>query len=126
MPPGRRKIDKSSTSAHTSATGGQSTLSFNSKPARITKPAIIDATSKKGTRKSSESILDQLVEDVISPSAQSDSEIVEVPTREEAKTVVRDEIEKKAEKITNAQLRKYWRAEEDKRLAPRGTWDCRS
>jgi len=42
------------------------------------------------------------------------------PLRKTATTPVKDEREGQAEKITDAQIKKYWKAEEDSRLAPRG------
>ncbi|KIY04151.1 uncharacterized protein Z520_00843 [Fonsecaea multimorphosa CBS 102226] len=61
--------------------------------------------------------------DVESDGAEQIEEEVSVKMRsrkkQKAKTAGKDEREIAAEKITDAQLKKYWQAEEDSRLAPR-------
>merc|ERR1711939_617579 len=98
------------------ASNAQSRLSFNNS-ARVTKP---------GTRQ------DEPEANEVQVTPEPESKKVDVPIREsplkpktttpktKKKTVAsKDERELAAEKVTDAQLRKYWRAEEDGRLAPR-------
>ena len=122
MPPGRRKGGNTSASARNAA--AQSTLSFNSKSARVTKSSATDASTKKATSKISETALAEAVDNVQSEDVVPEPEVVEVPIRQQTKPVaIKEEIELKAEKISDTQLKRYWKAEEDKRKAPRGmTW----
>jgi DNA polymerase delta subunit 4 len=123
MPPGRRKSGNPSVSSRNAA--AQSTLSFNSKSARVTKPSAADASTKKVSSKISEAELGEAVDNVHSEDLNLEPEVAEVPIRQQAKPVaVKDEAEEKAEKISDPQLKRYWKAEEDKRKAPRGTYRC--
>jgi DNA polymerase delta subunit 4 len=120
MPPGRRKSGNPSASARNAA--AQSTLSFNSKSARVTKPAAADASTKKALLEISEAALAEAVGSPHSEDIDTEAEAVEVPIRQQTKPVVaKDEAELKAEKVSDLQLKRYWNAEEDKRKAPRGT-----
>ena len=120
MPPTRRKSGNSQASTRTAA--AQSTLSFNAKSARVTKPAVRDAAGKKSTSKISQAALVEAVDSVQSEDVETEPKVVEVPVRQRAKPVIeRDEAEQRAEKMSDAQLKRYWKAEEDKRKAPRGT-----
>jgi hypothetical protein len=120
MPPGRRKSGNPSVSTRNAA--AQSTLSFNSKSVRVTKPSAADASTKNISSKISEAELGEAVNNVHSEDLDLEPEVAEVPIRPQAKPVaVKDEAEEKAEKIANSQLKRYWKAEEDKRKAPRGT-----
>jgi DNA polymerase delta subunit 4 len=119
MPPGRRKSGNPSTSTRNAV--AQSTLSFNSKSTRVTKPSAADASTKKATSKLSEVALAEAVDHVQSEDLEPEPEVVNVPTRQQAKLVIaKDEAEQKAEKVSDSQLKRYWKAEEDKRKAPRG------
>ena len=123
MPPGRRK--SGNTSASTRNAAAQPTLSFNSKSARVTKPSITDASTKKATSKISEAELAEAVDSVQSEDVVPEPQVVEVPIRAQTKPVaVKDEVEQKAEKISDSQLKRYWKSEEDKRKAPRGMTRC--
>jgi hypothetical protein len=125
MPPARRK--SGNTAASTRNAAAQSTLSFNSKSARVTKPSADDASTEKAISKVSEPALAEALEHVQSEDAEPEPEAVEVPIRQQpAKpVVVKDEAEKKAEKISNLQLKRYWKAEENKRKTPRGNCSTR-
>jgi DNA polymerase delta subunit 4 len=118
MPPSRRKSGN---------TAAQSTLSFNSKSARVTKPSAGDASTENAASKISEHALTEAFEHVQSEDAEPESEAIEVPIRQQAAkpVVVKDEAEEKAEKISDSQLKRYWKAEEDKRKAPRGNCSTR-
>lgn len=60
---------------------------------------------------------------VAPPSETSQPHIAEVVVREQAKSEIEQpltEEDKRALQITDSDLKKYWRAEEQKRKAPRG------
>ena len=125
MPPGRRK--SAGTSRSTPTIAAQSILSFNSKSARVTKPSVNDASNKKTASKTSEAALTEAVNESQAETVELEPAVIEVPIRHQAKAaVVKDEVEKKAEKVSDSQLKKYWKAEEDMRLAPRGKFDTRT
>ena len=118
MPPSRRKSGN---------TAAQSTLSFNSKSARVTKPSAGDTSTEKAASKISEPTLTEAFEHVQSEDAEPESEAIDVPIRQQAAkpVVIKDEAEEKAEKVSDSQLKRYWKAEEDKRKAPRGNCSTR-
>ena len=106
MPPSRRK--SAQTSSH-----AQPTLSFHSKPTKVTKP-----TGSASTKKSSK------VEPALFEAITEDLPTSEVALRQQIKTESakpKDEADLRAEKVTDAQIKKYWRKEEEVRKAPRGT-----
>ncbi|EXJ84404.1 hypothetical protein A1O3_05071 [Capronia epimyces CBS 606.96] len=155
MPRGRKP--KASTGS--AASHAQSTLSFNSKSARVTKPSTRqdETTKKRVINHLSESAPAQIEEEVVAaqtseqkpetrsvevgvtpePQPELESIHIDVATRESPsstpaqsprtkpktkRTTVQagqDAREVAAEKVTAAQLKKYWQAEEDSRLAPR-------
>jgi DNA polymerase delta subunit 4 len=125
MPPSRRKSGNTAASSRNAA--AQSTLSFNSKSARVTKPSAGDASTEKAASKISKPALTEAFEHVQSEDAEPESETTEVPIRQQAAkpVVIKDEAEEKAEKISDSQLKRYWKAEEDKRKAPRGNCSTR-
>lgn len=148
MPRGRKSA------AAKAASGGQSTLSFNNKSARVTKSGAQAqrdeqaATAKKLSQiegslqheerpataevkvkeepQATEPKLD--VDEDDQPEAaqiveEDPEEIRPATTRRKVKAVKgKDERELAAEKVTDAQLKKYWQQEEDARLAPRGMY----
>lgn len=144
MPRGRKSA------AAKAASGGQSTLSFNNKSARVTKSsAQAQRDEQAATAKKLSQIEDSFqheerpetaeikVKDEVQatqPKLEEDdqqetAQIVEeepeetkpATTRRKVKAVKgKDERELAAEKVTDAQLKKYWKQEEDARLAPRG------
>lgn len=130
MPPGRpRKSAGSTTSSRaTPSAAAQSTLSFNSKAARVTKPSITNTSTKKEALKIPEAALVEAIEDAEPENTNVElepEETVQVPLRQPQQPVKpavseTDEVEEKAQKISDAQLKRYWKAEEDKRKAPRG------
>lgn len=126
----------------------QSTLSFNNST-RVTKPGTRHDTSKKTSRLSDQSQeqLEHEVKDIETPelnekpattaevpvpaepeseSTQVETLEAELPTKPQAKkktkSAQKDERELAAEKVTDAQIKKYWKAEEATRLAPRSTF----
>jgi hypothetical protein len=106
MPAARRKSAQKPHNA-------QPTLSFNSKPTRVTKPTTPDTSTKKSSK-----IEPALVEAITEHAPTS-----EVALREQVKTEAakpKDEAALRAEKVTDAQIKKYWKKEEDVRRAPRG------
>ncbi|KAL1971356.1 hypothetical protein VTN77DRAFT_308 [Rasamsonia byssochlamydoides] len=122
MPPRRRTGQ--------SATTRQSTLSFGSK-SRVTKPSSTSVSAKKIKdvdyidEAVSKASLDTSVDAqalVAPPSGLSQPHIAEVVVREQAKSEIEKpltEEDRRALKITDADLKKYWKAEEEKRKAPR-------
>ena len=110
MPPTRRKGGN----APAGSRNAQSTLRFGSK-SRVTKPTVNDLPSKSKKEQElvsepqSESlpathevpIRQQKAEEVLSPTPQSEEDVL-------------------ANKISEAQVERYWKAEEKKRKAPRG------
>ena len=150
MPTTRRK------QAATAATRNQQTLSFNNKSARVTKPSIHDtsASGKKAQSKLSEPAEVETVEEVIPQEPEPES--VPAPTtdpseeqaapqeisvlvqpsqpiprrkksaRSSTSSTVNNARESAASKVSDSQLKKYWKAEEETRLAPRGTYICPS
>ena len=106
MPPGRRKAAQQTRHA-------QPTLSFHSKPTKVTKPITTDPSTKKSLK--TESSFVQAITD--------DSPISEVALKQQIKAEVakpKDEAELQAQKVTDLQIQKYWKKEEDARKAPRG------
>jgi DNA polymerase delta subunit 4 len=120
----------------------QSTLSFNNRVTKSSTPAqrAEQAASSKKLEQIENSVLSEpqittLVSEadveVEDEEAEGDeSTIIEqspLPPRASRKrkpktaTSDKDERELAAEKITDAQVKKYWQKEEDSRLAPRGT-----
>jgi DNA polymerase delta subunit 4 len=138
MPPRNRKAKGAATSH------AQSTISFNS---RVVKPSTRqDDASKKAASKLSEPAQVQ-VEEEISQLESPQTETADVTVQDldtvdhkqndvgssrgtpvklhksksnPKNTAEKDEREVEAEKVTDAQIKKYWTAEEDSRLAPRG------
>jgi DNA polymerase delta subunit 4 len=131
MPTTRRKA------AATPSTRNQSTLSFNNKSARITKPSQQDTpTTKKAQSKLSEPIQEIEIETPepetaeVEVEAEQDGTGIAIPVspvkkRKISKVAGKSEREVSAEKVTDAQIKKYWKAEEDARLAPRGMFFLR-
>lgn len=162
---------KSKAKASPFGSQSQSTLSFNNKSARVTKPSARPDEAAAKKRLSSESAQTQLQEEVTEvqtpdpekETGESAAEVVEVASEhepEEESHLIRDtaeadvdvdadaetelqtpkprarkriqarpgkdERELEAEKVTDAQIKKYWRAEEESRLAPRGTFQTNS
>ena len=132
MPPTRRKSAGATRAA-------QSTLSFNNKSARVTKPSTTDSTSnKKQTSKVPEPTQAEVIQETSIPEPISSPEVV--PQQEESSpqspssgprkkkrtsaAPSTSNRELQATKIKDAQIKKYWNAEEDARLAPRGRNTC--
>ena len=136
MPTTRRKAGGS-----TARNAKQPTLSFNAKPGRVTKPTVSTATSsKKASNDLPEPAQEEVIEETTistpEPEVQLEAEPEEIsvairssppkPTPKKKKTARTsstsvDIREQQAAKVTDAQIKKYWKAEEDSRLAPRGT-----
>lgn len=127
MPPTRRKSSQQAQA--------QQTLSFGARSNKITKPSL--PASKSLTKPSP--LAKAAVDEISTPSHTTDEEgentllhVKEEPPlspggklaiREQKKIEkpARSEIEVKAEKLSEDELRKYWRAEEQSRKARRGT-----
>lgn len=120
MPTTRRSAG--SARGHTSLTKGQSTLSFHSKVTKNVKndakKAVASPPVSKVELPTEESVEEAEVDDVVEPDTKEDSdeeaevepEVPEVPEKTES--------ELRAEKVTDAQIDKYWKAIEKKRISP--------
>lgn len=94
----------------------QPTLSFNSKSTKVTKPTASDPSTKKSAK-----LEPALVQAIVEEAPTS-----EVAIRQQTKTELakpKDEATLRAEKVTDAQIKSYWRKEEEVRRAPRGMVD---
>jgi hypothetical protein len=93
----------------------------------VTKPSAGDASTGKATSKASEPAPVEALEHVQSEDTEPEPEVAEVPIKHQPPkpVVVKDEAGEKAEKISDSQLKRYWKAEEDKRKAPRGNCSTR-
>ena len=123
MPPTRRKSGNPTSTART-----QQPLSFNAHSNRITKPsatAVSRTLDKTNSKKLAEAAA------VSSPSPvpeEVDVQIEEQPTT--AELAIRSQVESqkkektdaeaRASKITDTQIKRYWKKKEDERKAPRG------
>ena len=106
MPPASRKSAQHLRNA-------QPTLSFNSKPTKVTKPALPEPSIKKPS-KAEPALVEAITEDA--PTS-------EVALKQQIKiesNKPKDEATLRAQKVTDAQIKKYWKKEEDARKAPRG------
>lgn len=123
MPPSRRK------SANPVSRSSQSTLTFNSHAKKITKPSSVLPSKSEQAEKSKLSKLVEIpavstpspapeeIRPAIDESATIDSTSeLEIKVEKERKT----EIEEEAKRISGAQIKRYWKAKEDGRKAPRG------
>ena len=120
------------------AVPSQTTLSFNSRN-KVTKPALDSTPATK--KRLSDPAKEVIVEEISTPITQdqpaeevSDVEVEQAPAQQpsspaqqprkkkrvSAASTHSDSREAAAEKITDAQIKKYWQREEESRLAPRG------
>lgn len=119
MPPKRRSSGPQSR---------QATLAFHGASNRVTKPTASPAGKAKATNKSKQDpILSESIVDT-SPSAQADPDLTDLTTSELAiaqqskKEAAQAELtpeEKAASRITEPQIKKYWREKERARKVPR-------
>jgi len=122
MPPTRRKPSNPTTRT-------QTPLSFGPNSNKITKPTTTAPTSKKSSKAESTKLEKAIIAEVsTSPPAPEDvQELIPespsrgLPMRDQAapKQAHGSEIEQKAAKVPETQIRKYWRGKEDERIAPR-------
>ena len=116
MPPARRKT------SGPAARGAQSTLSFGHR-AKVTKPSLTPA-SKKSKHDPS------LVENVAKAIESSEPEApttAEIAIEQQAAVEIakpKTEAEERAERLSDAQIKRYWKGREDERKAARGLLDC--
>lgn len=119
MPPKRRSSGPQA---------GQSKLAFHGSSNRVTKPKTSPAGKAKATNKSKQDpILSESITET-NLNAQADPDLTEPTTSELAiaqqaqKEAAKAELtaeEKEAGRITDAQIKKYWKAKERARKAPR-------
>ncbi|KAL6885162.1 DNA polymerase delta, subunit 4 domain-containing protein [Trichoderma longibrachiatum] len=110
---------------------GQSTISFTGKVTKAVpkdlKKAASDSAIARTTipeRPASKDDVNKEVEKEAVESVAEETDVIEEPEEEEAEPAVeqvpeKSEAELKAEKITDAQIKSYWRAIEKQRKAPR-------
>ncbi|KAI9722005.1 MAG: hypothetical protein M1812_001965 [Candelaria pacifica] len=112
MPASRRSSSKTSGPA---AQGSQSTISFGAR-SKVIKPSIPKQSKKKDA-----SLLKEVK--AVSPAPESESlTTAEVALADQVQQEVqrpKTKAEEDAEKVTDAQVKRYWRAKEDERKAPR-------
>lgn len=126
MPPTRRK-----SSNPTSARAAQPTLTFHSRSNKVTKPNLASTFDESKLLKAKP---EEVLKAVESTSPSPAPEGVGIQT-EHGSTTAESAIEEqvkieqdtpksaadgRAEKITDAQIKRYWKAKEDERKAPRG------
>ena len=128
MPPTRRK---------SLAPNAQQTLAFGPRSNKVTKPSI--PTSSKNPKPSSQLSKAVSTEELSAPDSSTapenvnptkvKEEVVEIPDadrglafRVQGKQPGADEIDEKARKVPDAQIKRYWRAKEEERKAPRGKY----
>ncbi len=133
MPPNRRSSSKTTGPA---ARGSQSTLSFGSR-SKVTKPLPASQTKKQKTDASTTSL--PIKESKApspspalspAPDAEADAKSESLTTAEVALAEqVEQEVQKpkskaeeEAEKVSEAQIKRYWKGKEDERKAPRGIY----
>ncbi len=128
MPPTRRK----SSNPHSA----QQTLAFGPRTSanKVTKPSLPASTKKLNKPVSSEPLVKALSEEVSTPEPAAAEDVPsaqDVKQEEEpeqpkelairAQPPAKTEAEERAAKISEAQIKRYWKAKEDERKAPRGT-----
>lgn len=117
MPLTRRKAGNAAAAARTPH--AQSTLSFGSK-SRVTKPSATSSSTKKAK---DDPALTEIISQPISTPEPEQLPTSEIAIRQQAKVEVaqpKSDDERKAGDITDVQLKRYWKKEEEKRKAPRG------
>ena len=131
MPPTRRKSTAPSSHA-------QQTLAFSGRSNKVTKPSVAHPSAKslskaspdqlaKASKAVSEVSSPETTEAHADPQPQEPEEIV-IPDADQrlafrvqgAKPNLHDEVSDKARKVSDAQVKRYWRGKEDERKAPRG------
>lgn len=126
MPPSRRKSSNPRSAQQTLAFGPRTSAN------KVTKPSLPAPSSKKLDKPASDILVKALSEEISTPEQLSE----DVPSAEEVneeeveqprelaireQPPARTEAEQKASKVSEAQIKKYWKAKEDERKAPRGT-----
>jgi hypothetical protein len=127
MPTTRRKA--AAPTAASSQLSQQSTLSFNNKPTRVTKSNVVDTSKKSKLSESAEKQVvaittpepEQIVETEDLVIRASPSKTSTPKRKSKLKSDRFEDAREKAGEVSDAQIEKYWKAEEDSRLAPRGT-----
>lgn len=131
MPPARRKSTAPSARA-------QQTLAFSGRANKVTKPSIAPPSAKSISKASSpvsRPSTPHPQEDAQRQEPEEEVEEVEIPNAPAAaaaeeqglafrvqgtKPTLHDEVDEKARKVSDAQVKRYWRAKEEERKAPRG------
>ncbi|MCJ1311930.1 hypothetical protein MMC25_005604 [Agyrium rufum] len=128
MPPGRPRGRPSTRNTTRSA---QPTLAFNSQPNKITKPTSTLAHRSAKAERLEKDEPDGVLEEVSAPKDETvvtnevaekktlESKQEQKPSTEKSIVAIHDEWETRAAKITEPQIRQYWKDREDERLAPR-------
>ena len=128
MPTTRRKNPSSNSRA-------QPKLAFNARSNKITKPSVAaPSKSLKTEGTAADKLSDATTDDIHVSSVPQIPDDVDLQTEEQntaselvirpqvlAESEKRTESEERAARITDAQLKVYWKSKEDERKAPRGT-----
>ena len=114
MPPRRR----------TAASNGQSTLSFGTQ-SRVTKPSTAPLPGKNQKANLDQPVKEDKREDTLEPEEEITSKphIAELVVRQQAAQAIqepRSKEDQKALKLSKQDLNRYWKKEEQSRMAPRG------
>ena len=127
MPTTRRKSGNT-----TSAARSQQPLSFNARSNKITKPSV--SAASKNLEKVNTKKLAEAVEIASPPPAAEEVDVQKKEQPTTAELAIRSQIdadkkewtgaEAKATKITDAQVKRYWKKKEEERKAPRGMFHC--
>ncbi len=115
MPPARRKP------SGPSARGAQATLSFGNR-AKVTKPSIAPVSKSS---KPEPALPESVAKVIASPEPEAPT-TAEIAIEEQAHAEIakpKTEAEERAEKVTDAQIKRYWKSREDERKAARGKLD---
>jgi len=109
---------KARTSGGPATKGAQSTLSFGGNRSKVTKPTAAVAKGKK-------EVSEPIKAEILTAEPEVGHVTSETAVAEQAQVELskpKTEAEKLAEKVSDAQIKKYWRAREAERIAPRGMW----
>lgn len=96
--------------------GAQSTLSFGGSRTKVTKPV---PSATKDIKNAPSKLKEIITVEAPEPSTTSEA-VVEVQAAVEKKVLKKTEEQTRAEKVSDAAIKKYWKAREEDRIAARG------
>lgn len=127
MPPARRKA------SYPPTVRAQPTLTFGPRANKVTKPSITSNLKSKSSKPPASDVTTQSPASEQSPAPEElDDRIENEPTtadlairqqvEKEIEAVKKSEVEEKAEAVSEAQIKRFWKGKEGERKAPRGTF----